>query len=281
MNIDNKNLRSEELETLSSQQLDQLLHRELEKDVPNAEVVIPILHILEERDSSELANKVDTETVWKAYQDSLKKDAPISENSTRKKRKTYRWIGRVAAIAAIVGILITAVPKAMGAENIFEILGRWTQTIFEFFNPTDSTEPLEEYVFKTDHPGLQQIYDAVTEQGVTRPVVPRWVPEGFVLDELKTMPVRGGKKLYAVLKDDIRFITIAIEIYNENRSNQYTKDDTSVGKYELDGVTHYTMVNEENLQVVWVVENLECVIRSNCQEEILYRVLTSIYVEVD
>lgn len=281
MNIDNKNLRSEELEALTSQQLDELLHTELEKEGSDAEIVLPILHILEEREAGDPNNDVDVDAIWKAYQESLQKDVVLLDQAARKDRKPHRWIGRAAAAAAIVCILVIAAPKAMGAENIFEILGRWSQTIFEFFNPTDATEPLEEYVFKTDHPGLQQIYDAVVEQGVTRPIVPTWMPAGFALDEIKTMPVRDGKKLYAVLKNGDSFITIAIEIYNENRSNQYTKDDTSVGKYELAGVTHYTMSNEETLQVVWTVENIECVIRSNCQEEILYQVLTSIYVEVD
>ena len=42
-----------------------------------------------------------------------------------------------------------------------------------------------EYVFETDHPGLQQIYDAVVEMGVTEPVVPMWVPEGYDLVEYK------------------------------------------------------------------------------------------------
>lgn len=277
MSIDNKNLRPEELEAMTTQQLDELLHKELEKDAPDSEIVLPILHIIEEREAGDPNNDVDVDAVWSEYQKGLKKDVLPLEKALQKNRKPRRWLGSVAAIAAIVCLLVIAVPTAMGTENIFEIIGRWSQTIFEFFNPTSPTEPSEEYVFKTDHPGLQQIYDAVVEQGVTQPVVPRWVPDEYVLDELKTMPVRGGKKVYAGLVNGQNYITIAIEVYNENRTNQYTKDDTGVGKYELAGITHYVMTNDDSIQAVWVVDNLECMVLANCEEEIVYKILKSVY----
>lgn len=280
MSVDSKNLPSEDLALLTSQHLDELLRTELEKDDKDSEKILQILRILEEREAIDPANNVEVASLWKAYQENLQKDALLL-NTARKDRKTRRWIGRVAAVAAIVCILIAAAPKAMGAENIFEVLGRWTKTIFEFFDPSNATEPPEEYVFKTDHPGLQQIYDAVAEQGVTIPVVPTWVPEGFVLDEVKFMPIRGGKKVCAALSSDEGYITIAIEIYNEKRTNQYTKDDAGVEQYELAGVKHYLMPNEGSWQVVWVVDNIESVIRTNCEEEIVYSILTSIYTEAD
>ena len=169
----------------------------------------------------------------------------------------------------------------MGVENIFELIGRWTQSIFGFSNSTDSTEPQGEYVFKTDHPGLQQIYDAVTEQGVTQRVVPMWVPEGFVLDEVKTKPTRQGVKvLGSMIKGDVH-ISFVIEIYEETGTNTYTKDDGEVEVYEKEGVKHYIMANEDSYQIVWAVDNLECMIMTNCSERAVYQIITSIYEEND
>ena len=33
---------------------------------------------------------------------------------------------------------------------------------------------------------FQQLYNAVTELGITQPVVPMWLPDGFALTSLKT-----------------------------------------------------------------------------------------------
>lgn len=281
MNKDNKSLLLEELEAMDDQQLDELLHIEIEKDEKDSEKVLQILSILEAREAGDPNNNVDVDAVRRAYQENLQKDALLLEDVKRKDKKLRRWIGMVAAAAAVVCVLIIAAPKAAGAENIFELFGRWTQSIFGFSNPTDSTETQDEYVFKTDHPGLRQIYDAVTEQGVTQPVVPSWVPEGYELDEIKSMPVRGGKKVYAGLANGENYITIVIEIYDESRTNQYTKDDENVTVYEKEGVKHYLMPNEDSLQAVWVYDNLECAIRTDCNEKTLHKILTSIYEEVD
>ena len=274
MNIDKNSLRPEDLTALPSQQLDELLRAELEKDDKDAEKVLQILHILEERESGKFVNNMDTESIWNAYQEGVRKDALINAQRDRKPR---RWIGRLIAAAAILCILITAAPKAMGAENLFEILGRWTKTIFAFFDPSSATEPPEEYVFKTDHPGLQRIYDAVAEQGVTKPVVPTWVPDGYELGGVKVTPKPLSRKIYAWLSNGDSVITIAFEIYNENRSNQYTKDEVNVEMYEKEGVKHYFMPNEGNWQAVWVNENVECGILTDCERDVLYNIIKSIY----
>ena len=274
MNIDKNSLRPEDLTALTSQQLDELLRAELDKDDKDAEKVLQILHILEERESDKLINNMDTESIWNAYQEGVRKDALVNAQRDRKPR---RWIGRLIAAAAILCVLITAAPKAMGAENIFEILGRWTKTIFAFFDPSSATEPPEEYVFKTDHPGLQQIYDAIAEQGVTKPVVPTWVPDGHELGEVKSISIRGGKKVCAELLKGEGYITIAIEIYNEKRTNRYTKDDADVEEYEFGGVKHYLMPNEGSWQAVWVTENVECLILTDCERDVLYNIIKSIY----
>lgn len=140
-----KNLSAENLADLTSGQLDALMRAELDKDDKDPEKILQILRILEQRDSGPPCN-INVEPLWKAYQADIQKDTPLPDAP-----KPRRWIGRLAAAAAIVCILVIAAPKAAGIENIFEILGRWTQTIFEFFDTSDVTEPPEEYVFKTEH----------------------------------------------------------------------------------------------------------------------------------
>lgn len=281
MSIDNKNLRLEVLDSLTSQQLDELLHTELEREQKDSERVLQILHILEEREAGDPNNAVGVDDVWGAYQEYMLKGDCLLEKLTRKDKKANWWTKGLAAVVAIVCILLFATPKVMGSENIFEILGRWTQTVFEFFKPMDSTEAPEEYIFKTNHPGLQQIYDTVVEQGVTQPVVPSWVPEGFALDEIKVTKAPMCKKIYAGLYNGDKAITIAFEIYGENRSNQYTKNQDNVFVYEKEGINHYIMSNEDSWQSVWTADNIECMVLMDCEKEIAYKIITSIYEEIE
>ena len=58
--------------------------------------------------------------------------------------------------------------------------------MFAFFSPDEPTQAIEEYEFRTEHPGLQEVYDAVAGLGVTEPVVPMWIPEGYTLFMCRT-----------------------------------------------------------------------------------------------
>ena len=179
----NLTFRREELEKLSTPELDMVLRSELDSDTPQRETVLFVLSILEDRDSSNPGNRPEgAEEAWER----LLNRSQYSENSKPKfGRKLPKWFAGVAAAAVVALVLSVVVPQAVGAENIFQIIGRWTRDIF---NLSDGTEPQvhDEYVFQTDHEGLQQLYDAVVAQGITDPVVPRWLPEGCDLMELRT-----------------------------------------------------------------------------------------------
>ena len=184
--------RREELEKLSTPELDMILRSELDSDTPQRETVLFVLSILEERDSSNPGNRPEgAEEAWER----LLSRSQYSENSKSKCcRKLPKYLCAVASAAVVALILSVVVPQTVGAENIFQIFGRWTRDIF---NLSDGTEPPAEdkYVFKTDHEGLQQLYDAVVAQGITEPVVPMWLPEGYELTEFNSFP--EFKKIYA------------------------------------------------------------------------------------
>lgn len=280
MKIENKDFRREDLEALSSQQLDDLLQAEIKKDSKDKKVILQILSILENREAGDPANDVDVSEAWEEFEESCanaRDEVKLLDAAARKGRKPRRWVSTVVAAAAVAMVLVVFAPKAMGAENIFTLIGRWTQSVFQFFDPSCATEPEEEYIFKTDDPNLQKIYDAVAAQGVTKPVVPTWIPEGYEMTEFKVMPWPEGTKVYACLMNGDDCITIVIEIYSENRFKTYEKDGPDAKKWDLAGITHYIMTDEETCIAVWSVENLECMISADHPENVLHKILRSIY----
>lgn len=280
MEIERKSFRREELEALSSQQPDDLLHAEMNKDSKDDKAILQILSILESRESGDPANDTDVSDAWAQYKKSCanaEEEVELLNAAARKGRKPSRWRTSIAAAAIAAVALVLFAPRVIGAENIFTVIGCWTQSIFSFFDPSQATEPQDEYIFQTEDPNLQRIYDAVAAEGVTKPVVPTWIPEGYIMEEFKVTTLPEGTKVYACLMNGDKCITIVIQIYSENRFETYEKDRPDAKKWDLAGVTHYIMTDEETCFAVWSAENLECMISADYPENVLHKILRSIY----
>lgn len=255
---------------LPTEELDRILQAELEKDRPDEEVVLPILHELEEREKDFLVEK--TPEVL-AVLDKLSKH----ETPTKRPYNRRPWIAGIAAVAAMVCIVVMALPRTVGAESIFDVLFRWTEGIFEFFTPEqDATNPPVDFVFKASNPGLQQLYDKVAELGITDPVVPTWLPEGFALSDLKVLSVSNGKGVHGKFENSNQAIVITYRI-SKGIATTYEKEDSSVEVYDYADVSHFIVDNDDNLSVTWTIGGVRCLLNADISREDLYLVIKSIY----
>lgn len=268
---ENKTCPDQEWKQLPTEELDQILQAELEKECPNEEVVLPILQILEEREKDYPVEK--TPEVLAMLEN-------LSEHNTPSKRFQNRriWAVRIAAVAAVACIVVMALPRTVGAESIFEVLFRWTSSIFEFIDPDgNESYPNTDSAFVTDNPGLQQLYDKVTELGVTEPVVPMWLPEGFELVSLKENSLRdNGYKVDAVFKGNGKLISISYRI-SSDITTQFEKKDTSLEVFESGDVSHFILENDEYLTVTWALTGVGCSMNANIAKENICTIIKSIY----
>lgn len=261
----------QEWKQLSTEELDQILQAELEKDHPNEEVVLPILRILEEREKDYPVEKTP---------EVLAMLGKLSERETSSKQSKNRrgWVAGIAAIAAVACIVVMALPRTVGAESIFDVLIRWTSSVFEFVDPDDNESyPDADSGFATDHLGLQQLYDKVTEQGVTDSVVPMWLPEGYELVNLKETPMRdSGYKVNAAFKGNDKDISISYKI-SSDIATKFEKEETAVEIFDYADVSHFVLENGENLSVTWTLDGVECSMNTNIAKEDVYTIIKSIY----
>ena len=256
-------------EQLPTQELDQILQAELEREHPNEEVVLPILRTLEEREKDYPVEK--TPEILSLLGKSNEHETPSKHSHNRR-----GWIAGIAALAAVVCIVVMALPRTVGAESVFDVLFRWTGSIFEFLDP-DKTNPNVDDTFRTDHPGLQQLYDKVTELGVTEPVVPMWLPEGFELIDLKTTSIRdGGYKVNAAFKNNDKFVSISYRISTDVMT-KFEKEDTGMEMYDCAGISHVIAQNGENLSVTWTIDGVECSMNTDVSKAEAYTIIKSIY----
>lgn len=263
------------LEQMPTEQLDELLNTELEKENPDGNAVRLILDILRRREKDypvEITPGI--RQAWKKYRHNV---ARIQKESA-KPRRIGGWVARVATTAAIFLVILAAiVPQQAEAEDFWEKLARWTDDIFAFVNPYAEEVPEEKYVFQTDNPGLQQVYDAVVELGVTEPVVPMWIPEGYALVEFEVTSVPTKNYVYARFLNNNNEFVLNINIYHTDAAHAYYKDNTQVDSFEKNGMLYNILRNKEMWIVIGSKDNIECSFAIDCQEDTLYKILTSIY----
>ena len=260
----------ETLEQVSTQRLDEMLQEELQKDHVDEKLVRLILSVLEDRDGdSPLELTPEVETAWVRY---LARTVVPEEKHVKK----TPWLPKVASIAAVLLALIVVAPQEAEATGFFERIAQWTESVFEFFSPGSARFQSDEYVFETDNPGLQEIYDRLVELGVTEPVVPMWLPEGYELlnCESSSSPIKKG--IRAAFRNGNKECIITVDIYNHIVSYQYEQEEASVIPYEVNGTAYFLLNNYDYMTVVWNKSNLECMITIECQEEIAQKIINSI-----
>ena len=265
---------SEELAVLDADELARLLQTQLQKPASELDddLVRLLLRELEARGKDPaLADDTAVEMACEQFRRDTLKNA-------NKKQKWYRsWLITAASVAVVLGILLFTLPGTAVAENVGGVLARWTDSVFQFFAPGQPAYAAEDYVFETDHPGLQQIYDKVVELGITDPIVPMWVPKDYLLQELKDYQMADDYVVVACFENTDKYIVFTIIVHSSEVPLQYEKNEENINVIELKNNKYYIMANDSNNVATWMTNNNECSIAADCSEEEIIRILKSIY----
>ena len=260
-----------ELETYSSEQLRTMLDAETQKEIPDDDLVLSILHILEDREPE----------VPDSGSEKEKAAAKLFQKRIRARRKHRLWHShsflRVASVVLVLCLLVTLVPQQAEADNWWQRLTKWTDDFFGFFREENDSFRLEEYEFRTDNSGLQQVYDAAVELGVTIPAVPMWLPEGYELSECTTVDAPAKQYIYARFLSNDNECTLQINLLNTDSAKAYFKEEVPAQIYEKCGMMHSVIRNTESWTVTWIQDNIECAFSIDCSEDVLHEIIESIY----
>lgn len=273
MNQDNTNGLRKVLDEIPTDQLKQMLDEELQKEKTDPASVKLILAVLEERHAEEPKPVSSvSEEARRRYQERMEELFPPEP------RKRCTPLLRVASVLLVVGLLFaTVLPQKAEAETFWEMLQRLTGSVVEFLSWNELLVE-ESYIYVTDDPGLQQVYDAVAELGVTEPLVPMWLPDGSELVELDSWNTPVANGVWAVFSLNGNEIFYQVNVYNGEPAHQYYRDDSHYESYELEGATYNITRNNDRWSVIWAKDNIECHITLDCQEDTLRSILKSIYV---
>lgn len=271
MNKRNNLLLRQELEALSNLRLSEVLREELQRDRPDGDKVRLLLQVLESREENTPPIDDRALAAWERFQ---KDCADSSSPAPQPQKKRNRWL-QLGAIAAVLCLVLLVIPTARGNDDFFFRVGTWKDTVLEFFHPS---EVQQEYIFRTDHPGLQRVYDDVSALGVTQPVVPSWVPPELELTKFRVSNAPTKITVYSLFTQGENQITLKINIYGIDLPREYETDGPDTEYIELSGIIHSVTGNEGARIAFWTRDNIECSLTVDYEEDILDRILNSIYV---
>lgn len=271
MRENNVSLR-ESLMQLPTPQLDAMLRGELAKDVPDAHAVRLILNILKEREADfPVETNGQIETAWERY---LQKTAP-------KTSPLYARVFKAAAVLLLCGALLFALPQKASADNFFDRIAVWTEQMFGLFGSRDAEEMETPYQFRTNHPGLQQLYDTVAAEGVTVPVVPMWLDTAYELQHWEVTRTPKVTKIRTSFFNGEYEAVFEVNIYADTIPRKFHKDKSEAAEYERNGIIHYVLQNGKLWTVILERDNIDCFITLDCPEDDVYRMIDSIYTMED
>jgi len=201
-----------------------------------------------------------------------------SQTEYRPQRRPKRHFFRRVVIVAAVGVCI-ALPPALGFENVFQLIGAWTDDIF-LLNNVSSLEGNE---IEADKKSVD-IEEILGELNYSENIFPTWIPEGFELEKVITNEfVLSGKtelRIHYKNGQTRELITFTYNVYNSIASGTMTafeKDANALEEYFVGDVTHYIFENLGKYIAVWNQNNIECAISGDVSLTELKEMLNSIY----
>ena len=203
--------------------------------------------------------------------------APSQTEYRPQRRPKRHFFRRVVIVAAVV--VCIALPPALGFENVFQLIGAWTDDIF-LLNNVSSLEGNE---IEADKKSVD-IEEILGELNYSENIFPTWIPEGFELEKVITneFVLSGKTELRINYKNGQtrELITFTYNVYNSIASGTMTafeKDANALEEYFVGDVTHYIFENLGKYIAVWNQNNIECAISGDVSLTELKEMLNSIY----
>ena len=280
---DNRDISSsgiEYLRTLSTDVIDDLIREVSLSDEIDEDFLDRLLSVAGEREpiSDTQAAYEEFKRVYSGQQEiyplgdtgNTPQTTNIEKPQNRRRSKGLRRVGIAAAVIVIIFTANLVSANALGFDFL-RAIAKWTQDTFGFVSTGSDKLHDEDAAFGS-------LREALYEHGITVPLVPTWMPDGFTLLSLDVETTPNYTRFFTLYQAGDRTITIRIlSMYEDSPLWKYEKDENQVSIYERNGIEHYIMTNNNNITAVWAYENHECTISGNILQEEIEAMIDSIY----
>lgn len=266
------------LRTLLSLDISATSGVELEPDA-----IMHILEVIQSRAADDgSAEAVDVAAAWKNFNEKYRPQESESESTVpicaRPQNRKLTRLKRVCiTIAAVIALAIGS--QAVASASGFDLWGAVIQWASETFG-LKSHYTYEDSSVPRSGPICEDLQDMLNLDGITEPLVPRWLPVGFTQQSCDKGSTPQMSSYQATYKNGDREITIQIFAYlgGAGAIETYEKMPGGHTAYTENGVIHQIAVNSDGSVVaLWNTNNCECSILANVTETEMKQIIDSIY----
>lgn len=189
---------------------------------------------------------------------------PASLCPSRRKRKWRRVPFLAAALIACM-LLTLGVAQAAG-ENWIQSIITWTDETLNLSGATDNVS------FPISQP-LTELADTLEEIGITEPVMPRYLPDGYEQVEFDYYPDMPSITAVFVKGDNNILINI---VTSKHGAVAFQKNAGDPEIYKANGLTFYIMKNVDVYTAAWLTDNYCCSIGNVSDKETLLEMINTV-----
>lgn len=258
---DRKNQKLSRFDPMSDEELRAFLQLDASKPEGEASDMEEVLYVMELL-SVRRKEKGESRDPYQAFEEFKAHYAPegsFPEIAPAKPKIHFRW-NRVVAIAATLALLLGMI-MTVGASkfDFFQIIAKWTKETFYTGKAISGNQMEAEPDITSDFP-YAELQSILFEQNVMERIVPTWVPEGFEQQEFTSYELPQCKDYHAYHHRGEEELNFEVKEWFVEVPLQVERSSSLLEVYTLEGIDYYIFENNEELQVVWVSNEFECVI---------------------
>lgn len=194
---------------------------------------------------------------------------PAELHSAPRHRKLRRIPFLVAALIACM-LMTLVVAQAAGGDLLHAIIS-WTDETFNLSGSGIANDPVQNRVLSEE---LTELSDTVDQLGITEPVMPHMLPEGYTQVEFDYYPDMSCITAVYVSGDDNILVNI---ISSKDGTVSYQKNPGDPEVYQANGLTFYIMKNVDVYTAAWLTDNYCCCIANVADKDLLYEMINSVW----
>ena len=232
---------------------------------------------------------------WAAFQEKYLPFAPFGTSlyedgsppsSCAAPGRRRRWLRTALAAAALAAtLLLFCAAAGANGYDLWGILARWTDEQLAIEPDQIVPIPKSDIHIPEEPEEYSSLQEALSACGLSQPLAPSWMPEGFELSALhvEDMSELGNVMFAALYARDDSHLTIFINVYfdtgqySTSPSTHFQKDEGDPVPYTVGGVTHMLMTTAGRPAAVWASGPAECSVTGDITTQELKQIIDSIY----
>lgn len=257
-NLNCKNQDFSKYDEMTTEELEEILRLDAEsrEDEADTELLFYVMEVLARRRKEAKITGNTAQEAWKSFEENY---MPREARNVKTKPIWSPWVRRVVAAAAVLTLLIV-IPistKAFSIEKLWNVVATWAKETFSFVSDGDAGVEDPSTTRKDETLELREM---LANSKHDASILPTWTPDGYQLEKIEKDITPVQEVYRARYRNGDKKLRIRIQTYltDDFQKSEMSEDYSEI--YTCQGIDYYIFDNVDQIQVIWLVDNYECII---------------------